>query len=304
VTAEQALDQVRRRLAWLDARTAEPLTGGLLNEVFRVVGSVGSCVVKHAPPFVASQPDLPLDPGRSAFEGRALALFEAGGRLAHVARAEARPPRLLDQEGHTLILEDLGDLPDLAAAPRPEAAAALGGFLARLHKASNMDINLQGLFDNLDVQETRDRLTYSRVEGWLGRPTPAADLGRRLLGPGRCLVMGDAWPASVLVDGWGVRIIDWELAHFGRPVQDLAHLAAHLWLRGLSGLWAPFDHGYREIVHPEELDPDHRADFPVHFGTELLVRSVGPFPMEGSPANTAEVALAALLEGRTPDWTL
>lgn len=86
--------------------------------------------------------------------------------------------------------------------------------------------------------------------------------GERLRTPGECLIMGDLWPRSVLVaqtcpadgnvGGEGppadgempdtvgnkspcsaspvLKIIDWEMCHWGRPAQDIAHFAAHVWM--------------------------------------------------------------------------
>lgn len=264
------VQHVRARLPHLDARHGERLTGGLLNHVWRVAGASGSVVVKHAEPHVASDPSIPLDQGRVDFEARSLRLVSAGGELAEVARPQARAPRLLDRSGPTLILEDLGDLPDLGQAPRAEAAAALGAFIGRLHRTSS---EVRGM-DNAGVQETRARLIYDRYD-------PA--LGARLQGPGVCLVHGDLWPPSVLVDGWGVRVIDWELAHFGQPMQDTAQLAAHLWLVDALGAWRAFDHAYRQVLEPEALQSDYRSAFARQLGVEILVRAVGPFPRPVRP---------------------
>lgn len=71
------LDHVAMRLpGFIPTGEAERLSGGLLNEVWRVRGQPKSpprsLVAKHAPPHIASQPEVPLDPGHIAFEARAL----------------------------------------------------------------------------------------------------------------------------------------------------------------------------------------------------------------------------------------
>jgi hypothetical protein len=60
--------------------------------------------------------------------------------------------------------------------------------------------------------------------------------------PGFCLIHGDLWARSVLVapeplQGFSpspscppLVVIDWELAHWGSPAQDVAHFASHLWM--------------------------------------------------------------------------
>jgi Ser/Thr protein kinase RdoA (MazF antagonist) len=178
--------------------------------------------------------------------------------------------------------------------------AALGGFVGRLHGLSAARPEIAARFDNADVQKTRDREQYRGVRAFCeqaGLDDPAAlgrraeALGRRLLEPGRCLVMGDLWPRSVLVGDRQLYVIDWELAHWGNPLQDLAHLAAHLWIvaraRGLNGQrWIDrFLSSYLEALGPMRrclLDAQLVVDCAVHFGAELLMRTVGPL-RQGTP---------------------
>ncbi|MCB9760687.1 MAG: aminoglycoside phosphotransferase family protein [Alphaproteobacteria bacterium] len=291
---------------------AVPLTGGLLNEVFRVPMAGGSVILKRAPPFVAAAPDIPLDPARAGFEARAL------GLVADLCAAEVGVPRLLAHQGDTLVMEDLGPLPALDDWLRgggdPERLEALGAFIGRLHRESAAQADLAVGMDNRAVQETRYAVQYGAIRGMLEAaglgPGPAAraeDLGRRLLEPGRCLVMGDLWPRSVLVAPDRLWLIDWELSHWGQPAQDLGHLAAHLWMleqrHGVRGAWVAFDRGYTRARTPTEAD---RADAAVHLGCEILARTLGPFsaggPYDGlsigDPAfdEAVTVAVAALRE--------
>jgi hypothetical protein len=46
----------------------------------------------------------------------------------------------------------------------------------------------------------------------------------------KVIIMGDLWPRSVIVSDAKLRIIDWELAHYGKPAQDVGHFSAHLWM--------------------------------------------------------------------------
>jgi 5-methylthioribose kinase len=43
-----------------------------------------------------------------------------------------------------------------------------------------------------------------------------------------CLVHGDFSPKNVLADGADLWVIDWEVAHMGNPIFDVAFLLAHL----------------------------------------------------------------------------
>ena len=53
----------------------ETLHGGFVNLVWRLHGGNEKAVVKHAPPYVASLPDIPLSPTRLRFKGLCLNHF-------------------------------------------------------------------------------------------------------------------------------------------------------------------------------------------------------------------------------------
>jgi aminoglycoside phosphotransferase (APT) family kinase protein len=150
------------------------------------------------------------------------------------------------------------------------------------------------------MQETRLAVQYEAVAEMLARAgvddaaalgARAEALGRRLLAPGRCLTMGDLWPPSVLVAGKDLRIIDWELAHYGHPMQDIAHVAAHAWMQAHHAPDAATAQAarcllratlvaYRDALGVEAealLTPPVLEDAAVHFGAEILVRAVGGF---------------------------
>ena len=174
------------------------------------------------------------------------------------------------------------------------------------------------------MQETRLSVQYRAVADMLrvgglddadALGERAEALGEHLLSPGRCLTMGDLWPPSVLVGAEGLRIIDWELAHYGRPLQDLAHWEAHLWMQkhrapseavvdAIEHLRTAFRAAYREAMgesYGELWDADERRAAAVHFGAEILVRAVGAFQdgylyeglAPGHPAVQEAVATAA-----------
>jgi aminoglycoside phosphotransferase (APT) family kinase protein len=128
----------------------------------------------------------------------------------------------------------------------------------------------------------------------------AARLGERLTGAGRCLIMGDLWPDSVLVQGRRLRLIDWELAHFGQPAQDVGHLLAHLWMHAHWGaaqsvpLARSFLKHYVDALGDRArslADARFRADCAVHEGAEIIARCLGPFRQgyAGLPATSAPV---------------
>jgi len=103
--------------------------------------------------------------------------------------------------------------------------------------------------------------------------------------------MGDLWTPSVIVTESGLRLIDWELAHFGHPSQDVGHFAAHLWMvahRAVNSQIAlnartilnHFLESYR-VVMGDEFDTlfgvEGVRESSVHVGSEILTRAVGAF---------------------------
>jgi len=314
VTETDLLQYVERHLPDFAATgPPERLPEGNLNVVWRVPGDGGSLIVKHAPPYVAADPRVDLDPNRIVFELRSLEALSPQGALAHVARPEARPPRPVyaDPVNHVLVMEDLGDAPTLGRWLREEAGEKrlahapqlgrwLGGFIGRLHQSTQGDGEAARQFDNRSMQQTRHAIQYQAVGDLLRRAgVPDAEaLGRRaealgetLLGPGLCLTMGDLWPPSVLVRPDALHLIDWELVHYGQPLQDLAHWQAHLWMQAhraptpvvaeaAEALGEAFWTAYLDTIG-EAADllwtDEMRRQASVHFGAEILVRTVGRF---------------------------
>jgi hypothetical protein len=251
-------------------------------------------------------------------EAQCLEALAPEGSLAAVPSRAVRAARLLDvnEEIPVLLTEDVGDVPSLdewlrTAGEQSRAADAavqgrrLGRFIGRLHATTCNDDRYAEPFDNRSMQETRLAVQYRGVTEMLrtggvedaeALGARAKSLGQELLEPGRCLTMGDLWPPSVLVEEEGpnlsgLRLIDWELAHYGRPLQDVAHWCAHLWMQkhrapspaaadAVEAMRSSFLNAYRDALGEasETLWTDReRRGAAVHFGAEILVRAVGPF---------------------------
>ncbi len=314
VTDDDVLPYLEERLPdFSPAGAPRRLPEGNLNFVWRVPGEERSVIVKHAPPYIAVDPDTPLDPRRLEIEARCLKVLGPGGALASVSTETARTPQVIDVNvtEHILIMEDVGEVPTLGRWLREQEAHAvrtaastigrrLGAFIGRLHTSTCQDTTFAETFDNRAMQVTRLAVQYRGVSDMLerGGVSDAASLGRRaealgdaLLEPGRCLTMGDLWPSSVLVRGKALRLIDWELAHYGRPLQDVAHWEAHLWMQrhraptdavadAVSDVRRSFLDAYWEALGEDQnvlWSDDERRAAALHFGAELLVRAVGPF---------------------------
>lgn len=283
------------------------LQGGNLNDVWRLRGNQRNMIIKHAPPYIASNPDIPLSSDRIDFEARALKLFESAGKLHEVTSEQVRPPQCLlyDPEKSLLVMEDIGSVPSIDSwlsdhsDPTP-MGSSLGRFIGLLHKKSLSDAHLAELFNNIPIQETRNQVQYQPAADYVHSVTSTIDtdiktqfkaLGNELLTPGKCLVMGDLWPASILIANKRLRLIDWEFVHFGRPLQDVGHFAAHCWMQAHTAssphqtdkweqLWASFWNAYRQATDDcfEELfDTEEHAFMNTHIAAEILVRTVGPF---------------------------
>jgi hypothetical protein len=304
------------------------LMGGLINVVYRVPCAGGPVIVKHTSAFIASSPGVPLDTGRFEIERRALSTISGDDTV--------RPPRSLgaDPGRRLLAMEDVGDHPHLGewleGASEDQASHAgtvLGTFIGQLHAGSAFDEAIRARFDNRPIQETRLAVQYRSVGPLLARlgiadaellGREAEALGERLLEPGQCLVMGDLWPPSVRVTPAGLRLIDWEFAHFGRPFQDVAHLGAHLWMisrqrPGAAGTatacWEAFRQAYGGAsggFAGPLWDTRARRDADIHTAAEVLVRAAGIFQAgylytglaeEAAPVREAIEAAVASLRG-------
>lgn len=345
MTTDDVLPYVQEHLPDFEP-TDEPerLPEGNLNFVWRVRGAERSVIVKHAPPYIAVDPETPLDPHRLVIEARCLEALAPGGDLATVTNPMVRTPQPIDvnREAHVLIMEDLGTQPTLDRWLRetdrtdveeraPTLGAHLGRFLGRLHKTTYDDPTCYERFANRPMQETRFAVQYQGVTEMLSRANVsdaeelgarAEELGASLLEPGRCLTMGDLWPPSVLVHGDALRLIDWELAHYGRPLQDVAHLVAHLWMQKhrapspaaaeavddlrsafLDAYWAALGEAADTLWTEQET-----RDAQVHVGAEILVRAVGPFQagyvyegLDPTQAAVQEAVATAAAHLRSPE---
>ena len=117
------------------------------------------------------------------------------------------------------------------AAVRPRLAAQCGEALARIHQIPLAAV--AGLPEPDPVGAWRDVLDAS------GHPHPAFEVAIRWLEEhrppqaGRVVVHGDFRNGNLIVGSEGVAaVIDWELAHIGDPLSDLAWLCLKAWRYG------------------------------------------------------------------------
>jgi tRNA A-37 threonylcarbamoyl transferase component Bud32 len=285
----------------------QPLKGGNLNHVWRLNNKSKSLIIKVAPPYIVANPETPLSPDRIEFEANALQLFQRENPLYSLCSEAIRPPYIefYDRENHLLVMEDLGELPhigqfDLNQKLYPNLGKGLGHFIAQLHSKTHKSSELAKQFDNSVIQQTRLEVQYKPADDYAKRGgvedtttihKRTEALGKQLLQPGCCLIMGDLWPPSILMDDNKIRLIDWEFAHFGRPLQDIGHFAAHCWMlahtassqkegKSFKKLWGKFWQEYLEGLEPLHdgfFNDQEIKNAATHAGAEILVRTTGPF---------------------------
>jgi len=112
-----------------------------------------------------------------------------------------------------------------------------------------------------------------------------------------CLVHGDYSPKNVLVKGERPLLIDFEVAHHGDPVFDLAFFLTHLRLKAfhlpshrdsfyeaIRRFWSAYT-AAATFLNPDALEPR----FIRHWGCVLLARLDGKSPVEYLRSMTKEV---------------
>lgn len=309
--------------------TLTPLSGGLLNEVYRAQfvdtsRARQSVVVKHTTPYIASVPHIALDSTRRQFAITALQWVQS--TVQSTIQSNVRTPTIMhvDDARHCIIFEDLGDGPDLQAAllhgstdQAHQWGTSVGFWLGQLHGQSWGVASLAQHMNNHSIQKTRFEVQYNALESWW---TPeqrakypraagmARAMGLRLWrGRGSCLIMGDLWLASVLVRDGQLVVIDWEMSHFGQPGQDVGHLLAHLRLMDTMtadtfacAFMPAYFMGLKSFGAQWEaymFDDANR-----HMGMEMLTRTIGAFASVKVDEARVDVALNMVDCARMDPW--
>jgi tRNA A-37 threonylcarbamoyl transferase component Bud32 len=293
-----------------------PLRGGVSAEIFEVRAAGAAIVVKRALPQLEVAATWLADPRRMVTEGRAL-------ELAHSIAADAVPGVIdLDQERAVLCIERAADsMVDwrsalLAGTVQPRVAERLGEVLGNWHRESRgLDLAQRLFADRSNFETLRLEpfyLTVAERYPRVGAPVRAA--AERLRKGSRCLVHGDFSPKNVLADNDRVWVLDWEVAHYGEPVFDLAFMLTHLFLKSIhrpagaasyERLASVFLRAYGEsdgVVAAE--DPD----LPVQIGCLLLARVAGKSPAQyltdEQRAVAEEVGLVLLSTNPLAAWEI
>ena len=291
-----------------------PLSGGVSADVFAVCTPEGAWVVKQALPQLRVRQQWLATPARAVTEARALQL------AAQLLPGRVPPLELFDPDEYVVVERmappELADWKAtlLAGGGDVATAEALGVTLATLHRSTLGDASL-----NADFRDTTAfielRIVPFHQAASAALPELAGRLGQlaaELLDRPLCLVHGDFSPKNILADGGRLWVLDWEVAHIGNPVFDLAFLIAHLVCKAVH---APgrsahyqmcaqaFLDVYRDQV-PEALLPES-AGLAAHVAGIVLARTDGMSPAEYlNPGQRAEARdLARRVLGR-PSTTI
>ncbi|MBA0047580.1 phosphotransferase [Mycobacterium sp. NPDC050853] len=217
---------------------AQPLTGGVSSDVWRVRLSSGeSVVVKRAVERLRVQAHWVAPLERNTFEARYLA------RAAGIVPSFTPRVVVADEDLHAFAMTDLGPLPswrdDLASGRiDPSVGSALGGRLATVHARTAGDATAASEFASDDLFETLRIEPYLRYTAQR-LPEHAAVLSQLaddLAATHIALVHGDVSPKNVIVTQDGPVLTDAECAWYGDPAFDLAFCLNHLLLKRI---WKP-----------------------------------------------------------------
>lgn len=305
-------DEPRQIVRFLEARGwLEPgerllrcgrLGGGNMNLTLRLETSSRKLVLKQARPWVEKYPHIAAPADRLTFEAR---FYRRAASLPEVARCM---PRLLASHEGTgaLLLEEVEGARDGTGAYRGEriddqALEDLGRYLCALHAGTRSvpdpahanramrALNHAHLFvvpldpDNtlaLDELEPGLARAASDVAGDDAYRDVVAELGRRYLEDGPCLVHGDFFPGSWLLGEGGPFVIDAEFSFHGDPELDVGMAIAHLALarqeRGGAELLLKAARGGR-VTHDVKLLAGYA-------GVEVMRRLIGVAQLPIAPS--------------------
>lgn len=212
----------------------EVLTGGISNVVFGIKTAHDDLVLKQALPELIVPSTWQADQRRTLVEGRAIEVLHG--------LTPTNVPTLIDVDPIHFVLimrrisRDAHVWKDelLDAQIDPRVAQNLGRVLGEWHRtsASNKDIRNEFIEDRLFEQlriapfYREVAVKHSVISNRINSLISALEFSRL------SLVHGDFSPKNILVDRFcNVTVLDYEVAHTGNPVFDLAFLLGHLFCK-------------------------------------------------------------------------
>lgn len=222
---------------------AAKLSGGASQEtwtfdIVRPEGNLGA-ILRRAPKGYGASPSPSRAAGLDAEAVLMQLAYDAGlpsPRVLHVLQPEEELGRgfiMVRVEGETIARKILRD--ETFARARPLLARQLGRIAAGIHGLPKA--KLPKLRSMTSTQEIADLRREYRSANW---PRPIFELALRWLAdndPGASrevtLVHGDFRHGNFIIGPDGVRaVLDWELAHFSDPMEDLGWICVNSWRYG------------------------------------------------------------------------
>jgi aminoglycoside phosphotransferase (APT) family kinase protein len=233
LTADSVLDYLAEKgVVTKHSASVETVEGGVSSDVFFVESPGGSWVVKQALTRLKVAQVWDASPARILTEAAALRL---AGRLLP---GSVPPVALVDADRFVLVEERaprrFGDWrTELLGGGTQRSvltAARLGEVLATLHCLTFGDATLFRDFGDIEsfIALRIDPFHKTVAERLPDLAEGLMELADQLIDCRVCLVHGDFSPKNVLADGADLWVIDWEVAHVGNPIFDVAFLLAHL----------------------------------------------------------------------------
>lgn len=261
LVCEDKLSELLHLNAWIRASDkivlVEKPGEGNMNFVARVKTNSTSIIVKQSRPWVEKYPQIPAPAERIEVEAK---FYEA---VSGEDFFQKYCPRIIgyDKKNFLLALEDLGEGTDCTFLYQKNSEleytelTKVTSFISHLHNSPignaepfpqntelkklnhthifyypfqenngfNLDTIQSGLQTVAIPYKTNDVLKERLKQ-----------LGEVYLGKGNCLIHGDYYPGSWLKTKSGIKIIDPEFSHFGRPEFDIGVMMAHLKMAQIS----------------------------------------------------------------------
>ncbi|NIG54478.1 aminoglycoside phosphotransferase family protein [Chitinophaga sp. Cy-1792] len=275
----------------LGQATLQPVTGGLFNEVYRVGDEQQEYYVKRyldkPVSGIFTPPEIP------ATQRRELA-FKVHDYCRRIEGNKSHVPAIRqDEASNTLVIAGVANgkplLSYLAAGKAPVTALlAVSRVLARLHTASHnvTAYTEQPLYLNTVFRDYKLQLQYYELASHL-EPDIAVKV-RTLADQYKmqqlCLLHGDINTRNIVLNEntEAIGIIDFEQAHVGHPVYDLAYLLSELLIHQWYYASEVMQQAIRRMlelyfgVNTTIRYAEVRDILNAHIGVQILYRFLGP----------------------------
>jgi 5-methylthioribose kinase len=317
LTADNAVEYLRRQGRIDGPARAEVLSGGVSNVVLRIETSQGRFILKQSRPQLRTRDAWFSDIGRVWREMEVMQLL--GPRLpAGVV------PEVLFCDSDNFVFA-MSHAPGNAVVWKQQLLDGVvdiargeetGRLLGQMHETTARHPHLvRGLADRQVFIQLRVDPFYRRLQERLPDVAAAvAPLIEELLSRQEALCHGDYSPKNLLMHSGGLTLVDYETAHLGDPTMDLGFFLSHLMLKAVRrwlereryfeltrAVWR----GYRSAVTFAPREDLERRGIG-HCGVCLLARIDGTSPVDYLPEedqrNRVRSLARQVLHERPEQW--